>query len=136
MTALWSAAEIAAATGGTALAPFTATGVAIDTRTLEPGDLFVALRGEARDGHRFVAEAMRKGAAGALVSHLPTERPANPTLVTVADTEVALTDLGRAGRARATAQVIAVTGSVGKTGTKEALRHVLLSQGPTHAAAA
>ena len=83
MSALWTSAEIAAATGGAALAPFAATGVAIDTRTLAPGDLFVALRGERRDGHDFVAEALRKGAAGALVSALPRERPATPTLVRV-----------------------------------------------------
>lgn len=136
MSALWTAAEIAEATGGAALAPFVATGVSIDTRTLVPGDLFVALRGEARDGHAFVAEALRKGAAGALVSKMPVDRPANPTLVTVADTDAALIALGEAGRRRARAQVIAVTGSVGKTGAKEALRHVLAAQGPTHAAVA
>jgi UDP-N-acetylmuramoyl-tripeptide--D-alanyl-D-alanine ligase len=133
---LWTSAEIAQVTGGTALAPFAATGVAIDTRSLEPGDLFVALKGETRDGHDFVAEALRKGAAGVLVSHPPSEPPATPALVTVADTGAALSELGRVGRARAAAQVIAVTGSVGKTGTKEALRHVLSAQGPTHAASA
>lgn len=136
MSALWTSAEIAAATNGRVLAPFTASGVAIDTRSLEPGDLFVALKGAERDGHDFVAEALRKGAAGALVSRMPDERPESPTLVMVGDTATALADLGRAGRARAAAQVIAVTGSVGKTGTKEALRHVLSAQGPTHAAAA
>lgn len=136
MRALWTSAEIAAVTGGAALAPFTAAGVSIDTRTLEPGDLFVALKGEARDGHDFVAGALRKGAAGALVASMPQERPANPTLVTVEDTDAALTALGQAGRARAAARVIAVTGSVGKTSSKEALRHVLAAQGPTHAAAA
>jgi UDP-N-acetylmuramoyl-tripeptide--D-alanyl-D-alanine ligase len=136
MSALWTSAEIAAATDGQALAPFAATGVAIDTRSLDPGDLFVALKGATRDGHDFVAEALRKGAAGALVSHMPSERPDTPALVMVADTAAALNALGRAGRARAAAQVIAVTGSVGKTGTKEALRHVLSAQGPTHAAAA
>jgi UDP-N-acetylmuramoyl-tripeptide--D-alanyl-D-alanine ligase len=136
MSALWTAAEIAEATGGTALAPFVATGVSIDTRALAAGDLFVALKGEARDGHDFVAEALRKGAAGALVSELPAERPSNPVLVRVEDTAEALTALGRAGRGRSAAKVIAVTGSVGKTSTKEALRHVLSAQGPTHAAAA
>lgn len=136
MSALWTSAEIAAATGGSALAPFVATGVAIDTRTLQAGDLFVALKGETRDGHDFVAEALRKGAAGALVSKMPEDRPSAPTLVTVSDTDEALTALGRAGRARASAKVIAVTGSVGKTSAKEALRHVLAYQGQTHAAAA
>jgi UDP-N-acetylmuramoyl-tripeptide--D-alanyl-D-alanine ligase len=136
MNALWTSAEIAAATDGKALAPFSASGVAIDTRSLEAGDLFIALKGPRRDGHAFVADALRKGAAGALVSQMPYERPDNPALVMVADTAEALNALGRAGRARAAAQVIAITGSVGKTGTKEALRHVLSAQGPTHAAAA
>jgi UDP-N-acetylmuramoyl-tripeptide--D-alanyl-D-alanine ligase len=136
MSALWTSAEIAAATGGEALAPFTASGVAIDTRTLEPGDVFIALKGQTHDGHDFVADALRKGAAGAIVSETPAEPPHRAALVRVADTTAALTALGRAGRARSRAQVVAVTGSVGKTGTKEALRHALSAQGPTHAAAA
>ena len=65
---LWTAAELTEATGGTFVVPFDATGMSIDTRTLQPGDLFVALQGEGRDGHAFVAEALAKGAAGALVS--------------------------------------------------------------------
>ncbi|MFQ3623549.1 MAG: UDP-N-acetylmuramoylalanyl-D-glutamyl-2,6-diaminopimelate--D-alanyl-D-alanine ligase [Acetobacteraceae bacterium] len=135
MTALWSSAEIAEATGGRAAAPFAASGVSIDTRTLAPGDLFVALRGT-RDGHDFVADALAKGAAGALVSTVPPGLAGNPRFVLVADTLAALAALGRAGRARSAATVIAITGSVGKTGTKEALRHVLARQGATHASAA
>jgi len=136
MTPLWTSAEIAGAVRGRAAAPFVASGVSIDTRSLEPGDVFVALKGARRDGHDFVAEALRKGAAGALVSHDPAEVAGDPRLIRVADTLTALADLGRASRARAKATVIAVTGSVGKTGTKEALRHVLARQGGCHAAAA
>ena len=135
MSALWTSAEIAEAVGGRAPAPFVASGVSIDSRTLARGDLFVALKG-VRDGHDFVADALRKGAAGALVSRDPPEVAGDPRLIRVEDTLAALTALGRAGRARARAMVIAVTGSVGKTGTKEALRHVLARQGGCHAAAA
>ncbi|MCS6921911.1 MAG: UDP-N-acetylmuramoylalanyl-D-glutamyl-2,6-diaminopimelate--D-alanyl-D-alanine ligase [Elioraea sp.] len=135
MSALWTSAEIADAVGGRAAAPFVASGVSIDSRTLARGELFVALKGT-RDGHDFVADALRKGAAGALVSRDPAEVAGDPRLIRVEDTLAALTALGRAGRARARATLIAVTGSVGKTGTKEALRHVLARQGGCHAAAA
>jgi UDP-N-acetylmuramoyl-tripeptide--D-alanyl-D-alanine ligase len=116
MTPLWTSAEIAAATGGTASADFDITGVAFDSREVGRGDLFVALKGGATDGHRFVAQAMEQGAAAALVSH-----PVNGPHILVADTTAALDDLGRAARARMTGVVIGVTGSVGKTGVKEAL---------------
>lgn len=135
MSALWTSAEIADAVGGRACAPFVASGVSIDSRTLARGDLFVALKGT-RDGHDFVADALRKGATGALVSRDPPEVAGDPRLIRVEDTLAALTALGRAGRGRARATLIAVTGSVGKTGTKEALRHVLARQGGCHAAAA
>ena len=80
---LWTAAEAADATGGRATTDWAATGVSIDTRTLEPGDLFVALK-DVRDGHDFVAQALEKGAAAALVSHVPDDVPADapPTTVT------------------------------------------------------
>jgi UDP-N-acetylmuramoyl-tripeptide--D-alanyl-D-alanine ligase len=113
---LWTAAEIAAATGGTANADFGVTGVAFDSREVGPGDLFVALGGEATDGHRFLDQAFAQGAAGAIVSQ-PTDHPH----VLVADTFVALNDLARASRARTAATIIGVTGSVGKTSAKEAL---------------
>ncbi len=135
MSALWTSAEIAQAVGGCAPAPFVASGVSIDSRTLAQGDLFVALKGT-RDGHDFVADALRRGAAGAIVSRDPPEVAGHPRLIHVKDTLAALTALGQAGRARARATVIAVTGSVGKTGTKEALRHVLARQGGCHAAEA
>jgi UDP-N-acetylmuramoyl-tripeptide--D-alanyl-D-alanine ligase len=100
------------------------------------GDLFVALAGPSFDGHDFVADALKRGAGGALVSRRPDGVPADAPLVLVPDTLAALTALGRSGRDRSTARVIAVTGSVGKTGTKEALRRALERQGPTVASAA
>ncbi|MCU6453785.1 UDP-N-acetylmuramoyl-tripeptide--D-alanyl-D-alanine ligase [Sphingomonas sp. A2-49] len=116
MTPLWTAAEIAAATGGTASADFAATGVAFDSREVGPGDLFVALTGDSTDGHRFLDQAFAQGAAGAIVS----AGTAHPH-VRVDDTFAALNDLGRAARARMAGTVIGVTGSVGKTSAKEAL---------------
>ena len=135
MTALWTAAEAAAATGGTVTRPFTASGVSIDTRTLEEGDLFVALK-DVRDGHDFVAQALEKGAAGALVSRIPEGVGPDAPLLLVPDVLVALGALGGAARARTRARVVGVTGSVGKTSTKEMLRTVLGGQGRVHAAEA
>jgi UDP-N-acetylmuramoyl-tripeptide--D-alanyl-D-alanine ligase len=116
MSPLWSSEEIAAATGGKVHGAFEANGVAFDSREIGPGDLFVAMKGEATDGHLFVDKAFAAGAAGALVS----EATAHPH-VRVADTTKSLNDLGRASRARSAAKIVGVTGSVGKTGTKEAL---------------
>ncbi len=113
---LWTSAAIAAATGGVASADFVADGVAFDSREVGPGDLFVALSGEATDGHRFVAQAFAQGAAGAIVA-----RPVDGPHVLVEDTVRALDLLATAARSRTAARVIGVTGSVGKTGTKEAL---------------
>lgn len=133
MTPLWTAAQAAAATGGKPSADFHATGISIDTRSLKPGDLFVALSA-ARDGHDFVAQAFERGAAAALVARIP-EGVSGPCLV-VPDVLAALTALGAAGRARARARVVAVTGSVGKTSTKEMLREMLAEFGAVHAAEA
>ena len=116
MTSLWSSAEIAAACGGEERAPFEASGVTFDSREVQAGDLFIALKGEATDGHRFVGSALGAGAAGVLVSS-EAEGPS----VVVADTMVALNALGRASRERSDGSIIGVTGSVGKTSTKEAL---------------
>lgn len=132
---LWTGAEAAAATGGRLTRDWQAWGVSIDTRSLAPGDLFVALK-DARDGHDFVAQALEKGAAAALVSHVPEGVAKDAPLLIVDDVLRALEDLGRAARARTEAQVVAVTGSVGKTSTKEMLRDVLRGQGATHAAEA
>jgi len=135
MAPLWTASDAAAATGGEITQPFAATGVSIDTRTIAKGDLFVALKA-ARDGHEFVAQALQKGAAAALVTHRPDDVPADARLLIVPDVLAALEDLGRAARARTLAKVVAVTGSVGKTSTKEMLRAICAGQGRTHAAEA
>ena len=135
MTPLWTAADAVAATGGHTTTDWQATGVSIDTRTLQPGDLFVALKAD-RDGHDFVAQALAKGAAAALVTHRPADVPEGAPLLIVPDVLIGLERLGIAGRARARARIVAVTGSVGKTSTKEMLRAVLSGQGKTHAAEA
>ncbi|MFN3276672.1 MAG: UDP-N-acetylmuramoyl-tripeptide--D-alanyl-D-alanine ligase [Paracoccus sp. (in: a-proteobacteria)] len=132
---LWTAEDAAAATGGRATSDWTATGVSIDTRTIAPGDLFVALQAS-RDGHDFVAQALTKGAAAALVSRIPEGVASDAPLLIVADVLAALEDLGRAGRARMAGRVIAITGSVGKTSTKEMARVALAGQGVIHAAEA
>ena len=116
MTALWTSAEIEAATGGRASAPFEVTGVTFDSREVGPGDLFVAMPGSVADGHEFVAKAFAAGAEAALVSK-PVEGP-HVLVENVAD---ALTALAVASRARMSGTVLGVTGSVGKTSTKEAL---------------
>jgi UDP-N-acetylmuramoyl-tripeptide--D-alanyl-D-alanine ligase len=133
--ALWTAEEIAAATGGRARGDWGVEGVAIDSRTIVPGELFIALRGPNHDGHDFVRSALQRGAA-ALVHRLPEDLAGDAPLVVVDDTTEALTALGRAARARSQARLAAITGSVGKTGTKEALRLALSGQGPTHASTA
>ncbi|MGD2132649.1 MAG: UDP-N-acetylmuramoyl-tripeptide--D-alanyl-D-alanine ligase, partial [Maricaulaceae bacterium] len=126
--ALWTSAEAAAATGARVFGRWTATGVSIDTRTLAPGDLFVALT-DSRDGHDFVPAAREAGAAAALVSKDVDE---GPSLI-VPDTLEALRQLAVAARTRSAAIRTAVTGSVGKTSVKEALAHVFRRAGRAHA---
>ena len=129
-TALWTAAEIAAATGGTASDDFQASGVEMDSRDVKPGDVFVALKGEAMDGHKFIDAAFAKGAVAAIV-----DRPVDYPHVLVEDTTAALHALAHAARDRAVDAVrIAVTGSVGKTGVKEAIFACLdrASRGAAH----
>lgn len=135
MSALWTSSDVEAATLGRATHLFAAHGVSIDTRSLKPGDLFVALKGDSRDGHSFVADAIARGAAAALVTHTPADVPGEAALLRVSNTQVALEDLGRWGRRRAQARVMAVTGSAGKTTTKEMLRLALGALAPTHASA-
>lgn len=136
MTApLWRSAEAAAATGGRTTRAWQANGISIDTRSLRPGDLFVALK-DVRDGHDFVADALAKGAAAALVSRVPRGVSETAPLLIVDDTLDGLVGLAQAARARADAAVVAITGSVGKTSTKDMLAHVLSHQGETHAAEA
>lgn len=125
---LWTADEIAAATGGRVAGDFVATGVSIDSRSLSPGDLFVALTG-ARDGHEFVVQTADKGAAGALVS-----RPVPVPAVLVEDTFRGLERLGEAARLRAPqTRRGAVTGSVGKTSVTRAIEAGLRLAGKAHA---
>jgi UDP-N-acetylmuramoyl-tripeptide--D-alanyl-D-alanine ligase len=132
LEALWLAEEAAAATGGRLVGSdsWIAGGVSIDTRTLEPGDLFVALK-DVRDGHDFVEAAFAKGAAAALISD---ERALGhgPALV-VSDVLTALEALGAAARDRSAAKRVAITGSVGKTSVKEATLLCLAASARTHA---
>jgi len=116
MSALWTSEEIAAATGGTPSAPFEVTGVTFDSREVESGFLFIAMPGTVHDGHKFVDAAFASGAAGAIVS-----QPVSGPHVLVNDIFAALQALGRASRERSKATIFGVTGSVGKTSTKEAL---------------
>jgi|HubBroStandDraft_1064217.scaffolds.fasta_scaffold00015_73 UDP-N-acetylmuramoyl-tripeptide--D-alanyl-D-alanine ligase len=134
---LWSPQELSWAVHGEprgTLAP--AFGVSIDSRSLQKGDLFVALVGPTADGHRHVADALAKGAAAAIVAEIPSGLPADAPLLEVDDTQAALERLGRAARKRSTARITAITGSVGKTSTKEMLSAVLAAQAPTHWSAA
>ncbi|RED12250.1 UDP-N-acetylmuramoyl-tripeptide--D-alanyl-D-alanine ligase [Pontivivens insulae] len=135
MSVLWHLDELIAATGGrfSAQPSRDITGVSIDTRSIEKGDLFVALK-DVRDGHDFVAAALEAGAAAALVSHRPDGLAKDAPLLVVDDVLDALEGMARAARARMAGQVAAVTGSVGKTGVKEMLRHVLHQFGRVHAA--
>ncbi len=135
MIPLWTSSDAVEATGGSCSQAWDATGVSIDTRTLQPGDLFVALKDQ-RDGHDFVASALANGAAAALVSRVPDGVNADAPLLLVEDVLAALEDLAVAARKRTDAKVVAVTGSVGKTSTKEMLRVTLSAQGKTHAAEA
>lgn len=128
-TSLWSAADAAQATGGTSAVDWRAYGISIDSRTLQAGDLFVALKGPNFDGHDYLADAAAKGAAASMISARPASLSDDAPVLEVDDTMAALSRLGRAGRSRSHAKVAAVTGSVGKTGVKEALAFLLGRQG-------
>lgn len=130
---LWQAGEAAAAANGQSNGDWQASGVSIDSRTVKAGDLFVAIRGPNFDGHRFVADALARGAAAAMVSHRPDNLDSGTPLLEVGDTLAGLQALGRAARERSAARIAAVTGSVGKTGTKEALYLALARSASAHA---
>jgi len=141
---LWTAFEAAAATGGALCArggdrdhwiaeEWAARGISIDTRSLKPGEMFVALR-DARDGHEFLKHAFDAGASAALVARAPANAPDGAPLLVVGDTLQGLRDLAVAARMRNFGKRIAVTGSVGKTSTKEMLRDMLATSGRVHAA--
>ena len=131
---LWSSAEAETATLGKASRPFAVNGLSIDTRTIQEGDLFVALKGDNRDGHDFVRAAFEAKAGAALVTHIPDG--VTGALLIVGHTQRGLEDLARAARARSNAKILAVTGSAGKTTTKEILRLACNTLGRTHASAA
>ena len=128
---LWTSADAAKATGGQT-GEWAASGISIDTRTLKEGDLFISLRGPNNDGHDYVASAFEKGAAAAMVDHIPEGVDKDKCLL-VEDTLKALADLGHAARVRTNAIYIAVTGSVGKTSTKDMLECAFSEQFKTHA---
>ena len=132
---LWTALDAVAATGGRSTADWAADGISIDTRTIRPGELFVALK-DARDGHDFVGQALEKGAAAAMVSRIPEGVAPDAPLLVVPDVVAGLEALGRAGRARTRARVLAITGSMGKTSTKDMAAAALSGQGRVHAAEA
>lgn len=134
--ALWGAQEIERAVRGTmahSQHDWQASGVSIDSRTIKRGDLFVALAGERYDGHDFVAKAFANGAEAAIVSRIPDGVPEDWPCILVDDTSQALTDLAGVSRHRNRGKMLAVTGSVGKTGTKDALRLCLGAQAPAYA---
>jgi UDP-N-acetylmuramoyl-tripeptide--D-alanyl-D-alanine ligase len=138
---LWTTEAMTAAmhARGEGRLPPAVTGLSIDSRTIEKGDAFFAIAGEAHDGHAFVEAALAAGAGLAVVAARQRDSlsvPADAPLLVVDDVLASLGDLARAARARMQAKVIAVTGSVGKTGTKEALRLALSADGPTHASVA
>ena len=133
MNILWTKKEAMVATGGDAYGEWSVSSVSIDTRELERGDLFVALK-DIRDGHDFVGAALQAGAGAALVSRWPDGVAQDAPLLIVPDVLDGLIALGLAARARTKAKVIGITGSVGKTGTKEMLRAAFQLQGKVHAA--
>jgi UDP-N-acetylmuramoyl-tripeptide--D-alanyl-D-alanine ligase len=135
---LWTAQELARATGGRLQGKVQdrVTGISIDTRTLAPGEAFFAIKGDRLDGHDFVETALAKGASLAVVDEASAQRFPDGALLIVGDTLQAMRDTGRAARARSFAKIVAVTGSAGKTGTKEALRLALSPSGETHASSA
>ena len=132
---LWTSAEAAAATGGKAPEAWSATGVSIDSRSVEAGDLFVALAGPNHDGHDYVQAAFDRAAAAAMVSRRPQARPEGAPFLLVVDTYEGLRTLAARARERSAAHVVAITGSLGKTGTKALLAGALAGCGTTLASA-
>ena len=137
MSGLWRTDDLVTAMGGVARDPLpqAVTGISIDSRSVQPGEAFFAIRGDRLDGHDYAGKALAAGAGLAVVEtgYRPEPDEDGTGLVRVADTLRALEELGRAARARSTARIVAVTGSVGKTGTKEMLKTVFSGFGATHA---
>jgi UDP-N-acetylmuramoyl-tripeptide--D-alanyl-D-alanine ligase len=137
MSFLWTSEELVAAMDGRPFGTLPAgiSGISIDSRTLQPGDAFFAIKGETMDGHDFATAARKAGAAVLVVSEgkLPALGRLSAPMIVVPDVLIALEKAGIAARRRTSAKIVAVTGSVGKTTTKEALRHALSSVGKVHA---
>lgn len=131
--ALWTSSEAATATDGQTRGTWQASGLSIDSRSIAAGDLFIALEGPNHDGHDYVGQALKDGAAAAMVHRVPDGLAEDAPLLIVGDTLKGLQDLGRAARARTKARIVGVTGSSGKTSTKEALRTCLETLGRTYA---
>src|SRR5882762_6423976 len=137
-TPLWTSHAMAAAMRASrnGALPEAISGLSIDSRTIAPGEAYFAIKGDVHDGHSFVEAALKAGAGLAVVEAAQRGKfAADAPLLVVDDVLAGLVDLAHAARARLDARVIAVTGSVGKTSTKEALRRVLSAQGETHASA-
>lgn len=132
----WSAEEVLRAVRGQSLhgQDWTAHGVSIDSRTIQTGDLFIALKDNQKDGHASVHEAIQKGATAAIVSRQPPQVPPDAPLIFVDDTAQALHDLAAVGRARTQARIVAIAGSVGKSGLRDMLRLMLGTLDDTYAA--
>ncbi len=128
---IWTSTQAAKVTNGKSISEWFATGISIDSRTINEGDLFIAIKGKT-DGHEYVADALAKGAVAAIVEHIPENLNENAPLLIVKDTMEAMQALGQASRSRTSAKIIAITGSVGKTSTKEMLGRILKEQGQTH----
>ncbi|WP_457150341.1 UDP-N-acetylmuramoylalanyl-D-glutamyl-2,6-diaminopimelate--D-alanyl-D-alanine ligase [Mesorhizobium sp. P5_C1] len=139
MSLLWTSEALVAGMDGRPLGPMPEgiSGISIDSRSLQPGDAFFAIKGEVMDGHDFATAAIKAGAGVLVVAEgkLPSLGRLTAPIIVVEDVLVALEKLGVAARARSEAKIIAVTGSAGKTTTKEALRHVLSAVGKVHASA-
>lgn len=129
---IWDKESAENAAGGKSTAQWQASGISIDTRTLKPGDLFIALKGEKSDGHQFLADAVGKKAAAAIVEHVPEGIDKKFPLLVVKDALKALQDMARFRRKQTKAKIIGITGSVGKTSVKEGLNAVLAQFGSTH----
>jgi UDP-N-acetylmuramoyl-tripeptide--D-alanyl-D-alanine ligase len=129
MTKLFTSSQAENATNGNSLVQWEAMGVSIDSRNIQNGDLFIALIGDNVDGHKYVANALSKGAAAAMVSYVPDDVDEDAPLLVVKDTMEGLYDLAEFARARLKGKLALITGSVGKTSTKEMLAHTLDHQG-------
>ncbi|MDA0362342.1 MAG: Mur ligase family protein, partial [Proteobacteria bacterium] len=131
--ALWSSEELKKITSGDVTGKFEVGGVSIDTRTIKPNDLFIAVKGST-DGHKYIKDAFSKGASAVLVEKKPKDLSENIPILVVKNSAHALRQIGVAARKRCKAKVIAITGSVGKTSTKEMIKLALEGQGIIHAA--